>query len=359
MKNNQFNKKKYMFKFKFILLCLTLVLYLNGQAQYTDVINSNRPGSSMSAYGLGQSVIQGEMGGYYIKEQHDLLLQNTKGYGTDLVVRYGFLNDKLELITNLQYQIDRFENALDTINRNGIKRFLVGAKYLLYDPYKNYESKVDVRSFKKTSKFRLKDYLPAVSIYAGTNITFPNNPFNQFEEPFLSPTAMVITQNQLPSSLVFVTNIFADKIGSDQMNFGYVLTLTKGFNERWSAFIENKAFVISNYYTDGIITAGAAHLLSQNMQIDLSISKNIKNTPSLLYGGIGVSIRFDDNYKQTLMRDTKVSDAEEKRNKKQRKAEDKISKEQEKNERAADKKKMKTNKDARKAQPKSTKKKKK
>ena len=31
-------------------------------AQYTDVINSNRPGETMSAYAVGKSVIQAEIG---------------------------------------------------------------------------------------------------------------------------------------------------------------------------------------------------------------------------------------------------------------------------------------------------------
>jgi len=36
------------------------------------------------------------------------------------------------------------------------------------------------------------------------------------------------------------------------------------------------------------------------MQIDASISTNFKNTPSVLYGGIGFSWRYDGWYKEKL-----------------------------------------------------------
>ena len=43
---------------------------------------------------------------------------------------------------------------------------------------------------------------------------------------------MLITQNHLgDGTWVFVTNIIADYIATDYPSYGYVLTLTKGFNE--------------------------------------------------------------------------------------------------------------------------------
>ena len=64
-------------------------------AQYTDVINSNRPGDTMSAYAVGKSVIQGEIGVYGIKEKHNLLDYDASGFGTDLTLRYGAFLEKL------------------------------------------------------------------------------------------------------------------------------------------------------------------------------------------------------------------------------------------------------------------------
>ena len=37
------------------------------------------------------------------------------------------------------------------------------------------------------------------------------------------------------------------------------------------------------------------------MQIDASISSSLKTTPSILYGGIGFSWRYDANYQEVRM----------------------------------------------------------
>src|SRR5207344_3369935 len=63
--------------------------------------------------------------------------------------------------------------------------------------------------------------------------------------------------------------------------------------------------VKGDYYSDGIFTLGATHLLKNNIQIDASISKNLKDTPSLLFGGVGFSWRFDKKHKDIKMKDGK------------------------------------------------------
>lgn len=75
------------------------------------------------------------------------------------------------------------------------------------------------------------------------------------------------------------------------LNFDY------GFNEKWSGFVENQGYK-SDFYSDAIVRGGAAYLLSPNMQVDASISTNFKNTPSILYGGVGFSWRYDGWYKE-------------------------------------------------------------
>lgn len=41
------------------------------QAQFTDVINSNRPGESMAAFSVGKTVFQAEAGLFMINEKDD------------------------------------------------------------------------------------------------------------------------------------------------------------------------------------------------------------------------------------------------------------------------------------------------
>ena len=107
-------------------------------------------------------------------------------------------------------QNDNFENYYENYNRKAFKQSTVGAKYLIYDPNKNYEEKIDVLSWKNNHKFKFRSLLPAVGIYAGMNLNLTNNEFSFPSDPKISPKAMLITQNQLGRS-VFVTNIIADK----------------------------------------------------------------------------------------------------------------------------------------------------
>lgn len=62
-----------MFKFQSTLLLALLLFSLENYAQYTDQINSNRPGETMSAFAVGKSVIQLESGVYGISQKHHLL----------------------------------------------------------------------------------------------------------------------------------------------------------------------------------------------------------------------------------------------------------------------------------------------
>ncbi len=283
-----------------LLLSLTFFSFSNINAQYTDVINSNRPGKSMSAFSVGKTVIQAELGVYGVNEKHDFLAYQAKGMGTDLSLRYGAFLEQLEFNIDLQYQNDKYEGYYENYDRKAFKQSIIGAKYLIYDPNKNYEAKVDVYSWKKNHKFKYRSLLPAVGIYAGMNLNLTNNEFSFASDPKISPKAMLITQNQLGRS-VFVTNIIADKIGTEFPSYGYIATLTRGFTPKWIGFIETQGY-ISDYYADNVLRGGAAYLIQENIQIDANFGVNFKNTPSILVGGIGISWRFDENYSDILLR---------------------------------------------------------
>ena len=267
-------------------------------AQYTDVINSNRPGETMSAYAVRKSVIQGEIGVYGIKEKHDLLDYDANGFGTDLTVRYGAFSEKLEFVLDLQYQMENFDTPYTSYKKNNFRQTVLGAKYLIYDPYKNYEPTANIYSYKANHSFNWHQLIPAVSVFAGANFVGADNPYSFSPESSISPKVILITQNLFgDGKWVFVTNFIADYITTDYPSYGYVLTLTRGFNDKWSGFIENQGYK-SDFYSDAILRGGAAYLLNSNMQIDASISTNFKDTPSILYGGVGFSWRYDGWYKE-------------------------------------------------------------
>ena len=124
---------------------------------------------------------------------------------------------------------------------------------------------------------------------------------------------MLITQNQF-GKFVFVSNIIADKIGTDYPSYGYIITLTRGFTPRWTGYIENQGFQ-SDFYADNIIRSGAAYLIRENIQIDVNFGVNFKNTPAILNTGIGISWRFDDNYSEVMLRSSKDKSAKDKKGK--------------------------------------------
>jgi len=279
--------------------------------QHTDEINSNRPGESMSAFAVGKTVIQVETGVFGIKEEHDLLRYNANGFGVDMELRYGAFLENLEFIADLQYLYETFNYPMQVDDRADFKQSVLGAKYLIYDPNKGYKREPNIYSWKANHTFNWHQVIPAVAVFAGANFTGKENPFYFSPESEISPKAALILQNHLgDGSWVFVTNVIYNYITTDYPSLSYILTLTKGINEKWSAFVENQG-IKSDFYSDAIVRGGAAYLINRNLQVDASISTNFKDTPSVLYGGIGVSWRYDGRYKEVLLL-TKEEEAAEK-----------------------------------------------
>jgi len=313
-------------------LFAALLTCLAGSAQFTDEINSNRPGKSYGAYSVGQSLFQVESGLYYISEDHSLLETKSSGMGVDLQLRWGLFREELEFIADLQYQADRLTTPIGSESRSALRQTVLGAKYLLYDPYKKFDDgkpkHEELLSWKAKHRFKWRQLIPSISVFAGANLNF-DNPYTFETDPAISPKVMVITQNQLSGGYVVVLNLIADKITSDFPSYGYILTITRGLNEKWSIFFENQGFK-SDFYSDSILRGGAAYLLKENMQLDASVSTNMKDTPSIFYAGAGLSWRFDQNYKPVLIRSDKDKDKDKdkkgkgKKDKKKKKRKDEV-----------------------------------
>ena len=53
-----------------------------------------------------------------------------------------------------------------------LRQTLFGAKYLFFDPFKNYEEKPNLYSWKANHRFKWRQFLPAVAGYVGANLKF-------------------------------------------------------------------------------------------------------------------------------------------------------------------------------------------
>jgi len=321
---------------KSILFLLISLSFGFAYAQYTEVINSNRPGVSQSAFSVGTGIVQFEAGAFTVKEEHALRNYDVSGFGLDFALRYGLLFEQLELSLNGVYQNDKISNINSAIpfenKRSNFKNFTLGAKYLVYDPYKNAgEEKPNIYSYHANRKFSWKTLIPAVSVYAGANFDTKNNPFIPYNansavnnEGGFSPKVMIATQNNFNSGWVFVMNLIKDRIGTDQSDFQYILTLTHSFTPQWVVFGETQG-IQSDFYADNIFRFGGAYLWTKDFQLDANIAFNTKDTPSVFNIAFGASYRLDFHKDKKIDNGTSSKDSkgekrkDKKKNKKNKK----------------------------------------
>jgi hypothetical protein len=242
-------------------------------------------------------VAQFEVGPYFIKEKRTPALSTeVSGLGVDFAARYGLLWEPLELNIEGTFQSDTktyFSSIPYEESRANFKFLSVGAKYLVFDPYKNAEEeKPNLYSWKANHRFKWKALIPAISIYAGANYDLKNNPYTDAGIEGFSPKVMIATQNNFSGGWVFVINLIKDRIGTDQSDFQYILTLTHSFNPKWVVFGEAQG-IKSDFYADNLFRFGGAYLWGKDFQLDTALTFNTKDTPSVFSVNLGASYRLD------------------------------------------------------------------
>lgn len=282
-------------RIRHFVLILCLIIPFVGISQYTDVINSNRPGLSVSAYAVGKNVLQLETGFFYEQQDHSLLNTQSNIFGGDISLRYGLLFEELEINWEGTYQNQDINYANFGFNesRTDFYKNRIGLKYLIYDRYKSAErNKPNLYSWRANNVFQLKNLIPSVSLYAGANFVLGDNPFYP-SEPTVSPRVMVATQSRLTPKFVLISNIAYDRIGTDFPELSYLLSLSHAFrNPKWSVFVENQG-IKSDRYSDVLLRGGVAHLFNEELQADINLGASFKNTPSRIFVSAGASYRFD------------------------------------------------------------------
>lgn len=281
------------------LLILNVLIFISSNkifSQYTEIINSNRPGNSQSAFSVGSNVIQLETGAFILNEKHELLENKVNGIGIDFMIRYGLILEELEIQINGIYQNDKYTDMRSTIdsefNRSNFRKFKIGAKYLVYDPYKNRDESPNLYSYWANNRFDWNSLIPAVSIYIGINIDGENNPYTAADIEGVSPSFMIATQNNFKNNFVLISNLILERIGTNQNDFEYIVTLTHAFNAKWVTFIEAHG-ISSDFYAENMLKTGVAFLTNENLQLDSSLVFNFKDTPRIFYINFGGSYRFD------------------------------------------------------------------
>ena len=294
----------------YITFFLIVVNCFSINSQYTETINSNRPGLSHGAFSIGKNVLQFELGyknsnyenRYY---NNSKILENKISY----TIRYGFLNNKLEAFLDGSYNENKVTDNIknNSYNNSFLGKQTLGFKFLVFDPFKNKKwHSVNLLSWKKNRNIKLTDFIPAFSVYTGLN--YITDKANSFDDPFsifkkgtafeineksVNPKVGLITQNHFLGKWVLVNNISLDRLGTSYSILNLITTLTHNYkNPRWSSFLEFETFK-NDIYSDNYYKFGTAYLFNNDLQIDSSFGFNSKKTPSNFYVGLGISTRFD------------------------------------------------------------------
>jgi len=293
----------------FFLICSQL-----GSAQYTEVINSRRPGFSDSPYAVGSKVYQIEAGLFYKnignylffnQEQQAANAYSSKVLGTDIVFRTGQFFEKLEFDVDLAFVHENRDYTIPngfSVKKLGLSKLTIGAKYLVYMPTYLDKSK-EIRSWKKKTSFDKKRLIPAVGVYAGLNTNVLSELHKNPEG--LSPRVGLFTQNNLTDKFIVLTNFIGDNLMTEQAEYSYIITATYSLNNQISVFGENQGFFRKNVPNDYQFGLGGAYLISKNMQVDTSVRfiKDERGDHTFL-AGAGVSWRIDKHEDQFKLIDS-------------------------------------------------------
>ncbi len=296
----------HMQKSHLVLFLTSIISFYSSFAQYTESINTYRPGTSQGAFSVGKKVFQAESGLDFSDEQHRIFNNNSFGTGVSYLFRYGILLEQLEISFQGKYlrkSVRELINGTPTkFIYSGMTRNIVGLKFLFYDPSKrSYRDELNIRSWNANQKFKWRNILPAISIYAGASFTsgtsdfaFHNNSDNRpsLKQPMVSPRIVLATQHNFTKKLAFVNNFILDYLNTEFPDKRYISTLTYNFKKNWAVLGEYEA-ASSKIYQDNIFRLGATWSMNDNTQIDISGVKNLSKTPSIISFGFGFSHRWN------------------------------------------------------------------
>jgi len=283
------------------MLFLSMMWLQHSFAQYTQVINSKRPGFSESPFAVGTRVYQVEAGMFYQNSNEKNISALKNSLGTDLFLRTGLLSEKLECNLNFKYQKDDYLSQLDpekTAQLNGFSQFTFGVKYLIYKPiYK--DPLKEIRSWKEKMKFDKKRLIPSVGIYAGLNTNLLSQ---DYKLAAMSPKVALLLQNDFDDYTIWVNNIIVDYFNIKEMRtYSYISTLSYAMTDRFSIFAEHQG-VFLPLKKEFKLGGGTAYLLNQDLQLGLNMHWDMKTDHLNLYGGLGVSWRLDKHKEKIIIK---------------------------------------------------------
>ena len=295
----------------FLTTLLLLLVAEFSYGQYTEVINSRRPGFSDSPYSVGTKVYQVEAGLFY-KDiggfqywdpfEEETISYSGSSFGSDITFRTGQFFEQLEFLLDMAIVSENRDFTSPEIynaSAFGFSKLTIGAKYMLYKPEYADKSK-EIRSWKARHSFDKRRLIPAVGVYAGLNTNLLTELHKNPEG--VSPRFGIYTQNDLSDRLIVLLNFISDKAFTNEAENSYIITVTYTLHQNWSIFGENQGFFRKNVPNDFQFGAGGAYLINPNMQADLSARMifDERGENTYIIGG-GISWRLDKHQDKVIV----------------------------------------------------------
>lgn len=303
--------------------CLYLLLFFCSKmtAQYTDIINSNRPGFSESPFAVGTGIVQIEGGFVHQSFENKAGNQRLAINQWQQIVRMSAFSERFEW-NAFAFQDHNYFYLDDFKQRRAGASIGLGMKYLLY--LHDYKKPREIRSWKKRQAFDWKRLIPSVGIaasasfYAAPSLTsklpnldkdllFPNTSLFSFTNtntlvrtrkgPYLGRIALLL-QNDLHENWVVTTNFVFNKTYERTDQYSFAVSSNYILTERWAIFGETRQVVQPEYTAE--FAVGTAFLANQNLQFDAAMHGGTSEFGRSTGFSIGASYRFDnhtDRYK--------------------------------------------------------------
>ncbi|MGY6650449.1 hypothetical protein [Wenyingzhuangia sp. IMCC45574] len=266
-----------------IVYCL-LFSYISN-AQYTSVINSNRPGRTETPYALGTDVLQLENSFSYKSVKTNGFNNNT--LNQLLNIRYGVWKERFE-VSLIHHYKNRFNTKIFT-QKKGTQRFALGAKYLVFEK-KDEDTPEKYKSWKKRYGFWSNGIIPSVAVAGYLNTPFSNRNFPNTGKTSFSLS--LITQNNINRRLRVNNQFEFNYLGGDIPEFIYTVSSAYIIQPKLNPFVE-LAYKKTQEHTTINFGFGTPYLINENFLIsaymDTSFGKNILGVE---IGG-NISYRFD------------------------------------------------------------------
>ena len=241
------------FAFFWLFVCTSLLVSLNSFGQYTESINSRRPGQSISASALGARVLQFQTGAFYGGlSRWSSWSKGQRGVIADALLRYG-IREQFEMGFLASYsRFDPIEQS-DFYEGVGNVAYALSARSNILAP---------------------KGFIPGIGLQA--EVLFPDSKVERYTESIGAQFTVMIDQ-KLEDRINLTTNIGVIYRGSP----------TGFYTTNFQVFFSPKAFIFVEHV--GLFR----RVYSRDVNLQLDPEETITVWYAKVNGGFGIRIIKD------------------------------------------------------------------